>query len=430
MRILHTADWHLGHSLHDHDRDAEHQAFLDWLLRVLESREVDVLLVAGDIFDTSNPSASAQAMYYSFLRDVHDRVPDLDVVVVGGNHDSASRLDAPRPILESMRIHVVGGMSRDGCPLDAVDLVLPLRRRDGSVGAWVAAVPFLRTADLSGGGWSSRQDDGSDGDEATGSRSDPLVEGVRKVYADALAEARKRREPGQALVATGHCYMVGTAVSEMSERRILGGNQHALPVELFPDDLSYVALGHLHKAQVVGGRAHVRYSGSPIPLSMSEVAYRHQVCIVDLEGEGPATVETIEIPRTVPMLRVPKQRDALLDEVLAEIRLLDLKESGNGRASRDFELRPFLEVNVRLDQPDPTVRTQVEDALRNRLVRLVGIHVEGTGSGRALGEAIPDVALRDLGPEAVFVARYKKVHDGEPPADLMAAFHELLDGIG
>lgn len=433
MRILHTSDWHLGHSLHDHDREVEHKAFLAWLLDVLESRHVDAMLVAGDIFDTSNPSASAQGMYYRFLMDLRTRIPDLDVLVVGGNHDSASRLDAPRPILASMRVHVVGGMHRDGASLDPAELVLPLRARDGRVGAWVAAVPFLRTADLDASAGAPRPDPDVDeaGDAPRADGTDPLVDGVRRVYAHALAEARRRREPGQALVATGHCYMVGTTISELSERRILGGNQHALPVEIFPDDLSYVALGHLHKAQIVGRRESVRYSGSPIPLSMSEVGYRHQVCIVDLDGDGPARVETLEIPRSVPMRKVPRKGgSAPLDDVLAEIRGLDLEADTKDTSPEARALRPFLEVNVSLDRPDPTVRTRIEAELKDRLVRLVGIRVTGTGTGQALSQSTPDATLHDLGPEAVFLACYQRTHEGDPSPELLAAFHELRDSLG
>ena len=421
MRILHTSDWHLGHSLNVHDRQAEHRAFLDWLLEVLGSRRVDAMIVAGDVFDTSNPSADAQAMYYSFLRRLRDHVPDLDVLVIGGNHDSASRLDAPRPVLESMRIQVVGGMCRDGRSLDPADLVLPLRRRDGSVGAWVAAIPFLRTADLNGGTWSPVV-------EGTGESEgrDSLVEGVRQVYADVLALARQRREPGQALVATGHCYMANTDLSDLSERRILGGNQHALPVDLFPADLSYVALGHLHKAQRVGGRDEVRYCGSPIPLSMTERHYRHQVCLVELDGEGPAAVEVVEIPRSVDMLHVPAKGEAAsLDEVLAELGRLAPRACNNGGARSGA----FLEVSLLLKEPDPLARSRVEEAVQDRDVRLVATHVVLTGHGRALGDVASDVTLRDLGPEKVFRARYAREHKGEPPAELLAAFHELLEGV-
>ena len=175
----------------------------------------------------------------------------------------------------------------------------------------------------------------------------------------------------------------------------------------------------------------MRYSGSPIPLSMSEIGYRHQVCIVDLDDDGTVRVETLEIPRTVPMLKVPRKGgSAPLDDVLAEIRALDLREDTKDPSPEARALRPFLEVNVSLDRPDPTVRTRIEAELKDRLVRLVGIRVTGSGTGQTLGQASPDATLHDLGPEAVFVSLYGKSHGGDPPADLLAAFHELLDSLG
>src|SRR5690606_35223811 len=143
------SDWHLGHSLHEHDRGPEHDAFLAWLLGALDDLDVDALIVAGDVFETANPPAAAQRRWYAFLAEARRRLPALDVVVVGGNHDSAARLDAPRDLLDSLGVHVVGGLPRRGDGAIDVDrLIVPLRDRDGAIAAWVAAVPYLRASDL------------------------------------------------------------------------------------------------------------------------------------------------------------------------------------------------------------------------------------------------------------------------------------------
>ncbi|MBM7119117.1 exonuclease SbcCD subunit D C-terminal domain-containing protein [Archangium primigenium] len=409
MRLLHTSDWHLGHTLYDTTREAEHAAFLEWLLDTLEAREVDALLVAGDIFDTSNPSAEAQAAWYRFVAQARRRRPEMDVVVIGGNHDSAARLDAPHPLLTAMGVRVVGGLSRPGEPVDLERLVVPLHDARGAVGAWVAAVPYLRPADL------------PLFPEEVGDR---LIEGVRAVYTEVLDAARARRAPGQALVAMGHCYMVGTELSELSERRILGGNQHALPVDLFPEDVAYAALGHLHKAQRVGGREGVRYSGSPLPLSLSERNYAHQVLLVEMEGERLGRVESLPVPRTAEILRVPERGESPLDAVVKALQALPPADA----ALPDWR-RPYLEVGVELSRPEPSLRRQVEAALEGKHARLVKLTPRYTGSGHALSEAAPGASLKDRTPEDVFRARYARDYTEPLSPQLLEAFHLLLTQV-
>ncbi|MBM4320911.1 MAG: exonuclease subunit SbcD, partial [Deltaproteobacteria bacterium] len=184
MKILHTADWHLGHSLHEQGREEEHTAFLDWLLELVGREKVDALLVAGDVFDSANPSAAAQTLWYGFLAELCKKHPQVGVVVIAGNHDSAARLEAPEPLLRRFGIHVVGEVSRlDGEP-ELERLVVPLRRWSGEVAARVVALPFLRPADLT---WVEEEEQG-----------DPLVEGVRRLYARAIEEARRQRADGEA----------------------------------------------------------------------------------------------------------------------------------------------------------------------------------------------------------------------------------------
>jgi exonuclease SbcD len=406
MRLCHTSDWHLGHTLHDLPREAEHARFLGWLLDLLAVEKVDALVVTGDLFETANPPASAQQALYDFFAEARRRLPSLGIVVVGGNHDSASRLDAIAPLCRAIGIHVIGSLPRreDG-RLDEDRLLVPLRDATGEVGAWVAAVPFLRPMDLP---------------PSTG--DDPLVAGVRAVYEDALIAARARRRPGQAIVVTGHCYMVGGRISELSERKVLGGNQHALPIDLFPDDVSYAALGHLHLGQRVDGRDHVRYAGSPIPLSMGEAGYKHHVLLVDLDGERPARVRERRVPRAVKMLRVPERGPRPLAEVLRLLAALDDRVPG----SRESE-RPYLAVDVSLPAPEPGLRRRVEEALEGKQARLVQLSVAYQGDGRSLADAPPAADLREVVPEEVFRRAYLRRHAGDPPADLLAAFHELVE---
>jgi exonuclease SbcD len=408
LRIVHTSDWHLGHSLHDLPREREHAAFLAWLVDLLEAREIDALLVTGDVFDAANPPARAVAQWFEFLAAARARCPALDVVVIAGNHDSAHRLDAPDPVLRALGVHTVGALPRRGRELDPDRLVVPLRDRSGAVAAQVAAVPFLRRADLP----APQQP-----------TDDPLIEGVREIYARALAAAREAREPGQALIATGHCYMVGTEVSRLSERRILGGNQHALPVSLFPDDVAYAALGHLHKPQRVG-RDTVRYAGAPLPLAVDEARYRSSVVVVELEREAVARLELVPVPRAVELWQIPTRGPGSLAEVIATLEALPPRDPAVCE-----ELRPYLTVKVALERPQPGLRREVERALAGRAPRLVKLEASYTGDGRALSESSAAADLRELDPEQVFLRRYRRDHREPLPPELCAAFAELLDAV-
>lgn len=406
MRLLHTGDWHLGHKLFELHRSAEHDAFLDWLICTLHDTQADALLIAGDVFDRAHPSAAAQRQWFGFLARAAAELPHLQIVVIGGNHDSPTRLDAPAEVLRSLRVHVVGGMPRTSQGTPAVDdLLVPLHHADGAIGAWVCAVPFLRAGDLA----------------PPPDAEDPIVEGVAAIYAQVVEAAQARQQPGQALIGMGHAHLHGASISELSERRVLVGNQGALPTSIFPSALSYVALGHLHRAQQVGA-PHIRYAGSPIPLSVPERHYPHQVLQVDLLPGKPAEVTPLPVPRSVEVLRIPEQDAAPLDEVLAAIRQLP---EGDPQAE-DTAWWPMLQVSVALSGPDPTVRTQVEDALHGRRVRLVYLQSVNTGTGEALADAPEFHDLRSMDPEQVFLRRWASRHQDPVDPKVLRAFHELL----
>jgi exonuclease SbcD len=392
-RLLHTSDWHLGHTLHDWSREREHQAFLKWLLDAIESEGPDALLIAGDVFETSNPSAAALEQWFTFLGDCARRFPLLHVIAIGGNHDSASRLDAPNPLLAHSRLRVVGGLA--GRSL--ADCVVPVEGKAGRL--WVCAVPFVRAQD------------------ATSSLDDPLAK-VRTVYGQVFAEVRARRAAHEPVVAMGHLYMVGGEVSELSERRVFGGNQHALPVDVFPDDVAYVALGHLHKAQRVGGLERVRYSGSPLPLSMSEATYRHQIVRVDFEDGELREVKSLAVPRMVDIIRM----DSTVDRVVADIERLEARDH-----AADPWQWPYLDVRLKLEKPEPGVVRKIHEALEDRAARLVRIERSLTGTGAPLSMASALNPLTELKPESVFRLMYQKAFQGEPDAALVAAFHETIE---
>jgi exonuclease SbcD len=399
MRFCHTSDWHLGHALRDIGRDREHAAFLAWLVDTLEAQRCDALLITGDVYDSSIPPASAEALWFGFLAAVRARLPRLAIIAIAGNHDSPSRLGASAPLAEAVGVHVVTGVPRtpDGA-IDADRVVID------AGGALVVAIPYLRAGDLPPGV--------------------DAVTAMRAIYAEAIAAARARQRPGQALVATGHLYLTGGQAAWLSERRVVLGGIEAIEADMFADDLAYVALGHLHKAQRVGAD-HIRYAGSPIPLAMDEAGYQHGVVIVEVDGRRErAEIETIRVPRTVEMIRVPRHGAAPLAEVLRELAALPPRDGDD-----DPELRPYLEVSVALDAPDPRLRAKVEEALEDRAVRLVKLAVERAGDGASLADRASGRALADLDPRDVLRERWRQRHGGEVPDDVLVAFDRLVTEI-
>ncbi|OFA07535.1 nuclease SbcCD subunit D [Janthinobacterium sp. HH107] len=404
MRLLHTSDWHLGQTLHNFERGYEHQRFLDWLLDTLVMEQVDVLLVAGDVFDNANPSAASQKQLYVFLQQARARLPALQLVVVAGNHDSAGRLEAPGPLLAAHGTHVIGHVLRgDDGQIDLERLLLPLTGNDGQVQAWCLAVPFLRPGDVP--------------KLPAGDTQDAYLGGIALLYRQLADLALARRRPGQAIIAMGHCHMVGGEMSNDSERRIVIGGTEMLPSGIFDTSIAYAALGHLHKAQAVGGQEHIRYCGSPIPLSFAEVNYRHQVLCLDIDGDTLKSVRAIEVPRAVPLLRVPAT-PAPIAEVMEQLAALDVPDA-------PAEAQPFLEVRVRLEAPEPGLRTRIETALDGKSVRLAKIET----SSAARSSAPENMTLDQLGqlqPDDIFRRLYQQKYAKEAPPELLSALAELL----
>ena len=405
MRLLHTADWHLGQTFHQFERSYEHQRFLDWLLEILAAEEIDALLIAGDIFDNTNPSAAAQRQLYRFLAAAKQRLPRLDIVIIAGNHDSGGRLEAPVPLLEGFDITVIGHTTRD--PAGAVELnrlVIPLHDSDGAIAAWCLAIPFLRPGDV----------------PRVAIDGDPYLQGIKALYQQTMEWAVNRQKPGQAIIALGHCHMTGGQLSEESERRILIGGSEALPVSLFDPAMTYVALGHLHRAQRVGGQERVRYSGSPLPMSFAEIHYPHQVIRVDLEGGLLREIKPISIPRFVELLRVPAQ-PAPPNEVLDQLAALDL-------ADAPLETQPYLEARVLFNAPESGLRTRIEAALDGKPVRFARIEsnyrIETGRPGADNPQSLDE--LERLQPDEIFKKLHLQQYGTEPSNDLLEAFRELL----
>jgi len=406
LRLFHTSDWHLGQNLHGQERDFEHACFLDWLLGQLGLHHPDVLLIAGDIFDTVNPPLKAQERLYDFIISAHEQHPDLTIVMIAGNHDSGSRIELPAPLMRRLRTHALGRVLwLDDGQLDAERLLIPLPGADGEIAGWCLALPFLRPAEVTGA-----------------QLGDDYLRGISQVHEWLIAAANAKRKPGQALVAISHAHMAGGSVSEDSERSLIIGNAEALPASLFDASVSYVALGHLHKPQRVNGEERIRYCGSPIPLSFSEIGYQHQILDVQLDGETLVSVESRLIPRAVNLQRLEAAPLADILKQLAELPDIDLLA--------ETQRQPWLEVRVCLDEPQPDLRQQVETALQGKAVRLVRIAAEYAGSGaRDDGQGDRLIELDQLTPQELFRRAWQESYGSEVDEQTLKDFAVLLQEV-
>ena len=399
MRFFHTSDWHLGQSLYGQSREYEHAVFLAWLLDQIAEHRPDALLIAGDIFDTVNPPMSAQEQLYKFLADAHARLPTLQIIMIAGNHDSGGRIELPAPLLKALKTHVIGRVRWQDGALESSQLLVPMTNSSHEVQAWCLALPFLRPAEVTAGG-----------------QGMSTMEAVEDVYTK-LIDAAKIASQGQPLVLMTHAHMMGGSISEESERSIVIGTAEALSTNLFPSEVDYVALGHLHRPQAVGGESRIRYSGSPIPLSFSEENYKHQVLHVELQTGQSPKIEPLLIPRAVEMIRV----SGSLSEVLVKLDTLD-------KTPRELDEQPFLEVRIYADNAPfpPNLRQQIEDALPEKAVRLVRLRKDHrilSSSDASHAMASP---LKEQTPQSLYAEVWLDQY-GEPDASVFADFAALVD---
>lgn len=405
MRIIHTGDWHIGQTLAGWARDHEHRAVLAELGRIIAEREVDALVIAGDVFEHQNPSGEAQRLFYDTLVRLKRLRPSLTIVVIAGNHDAAGRLEAPRALLESMGVHVVGSVRRAGGRIvEPGRHLVPLRSGNGDVAANVLAVSYPTPACLPPFGTL---------DLDTG--ASPIVTGTRDLYATLMQDTGAGRD-GLPLVVTGHLHVAGGLESEGAERRILVGGSHAVPPSVFPDDAAYVALGHLHRAQSIG-RDGIRYSGSLMPLSSSEIGYDHGVSLVTLDGVA-ATVEHIALERPVAFFRLPARGEVRLPELGDHLRALALP------AGIPLDQQPFVGIRLSADGAHAGMRAEVDRIAKDFPVRVVEARVvRPDGAAADLREQSPGARLAELQPEDLFRKAFEARHGQAPSEAHIGAFH-------
>ena len=407
MRILHTSDWHLGHTLYRRERDPEHTAFLEWLLAELARAPVDALIIAGDVFDVAQPGLVARTQYHDFLARVATDRLARSVVVIAGNHDSAGLIDVSKRVLSVLGVHVFGASASSEHAIVTVPGPTPA---DPPVGL-VAAVPFLRGTDLHGLA-EARQ---------SGDVEAAIRESIAARYDTVLTAARARRdalgESGRALplVATGHLHADGSLTVDESVRDIQIGRQSAVPLEVFGEGFDYVALGHLHREGRVFKRDAIRYSGAPIPMSFAEANGRKYVLRIEVAAGAPVAVERVEVPIFRPLLRLT-----------GSVEVVSAQLGARHEAAETAPLMAWAEITL----PGGAWSAAVRDELRS-LGRAAGVDVLMVRSdarpraGSPLAER--DEALADLKPEEVFAHCLSEAELApEEAAVLTGLFDEVL----
>lgn len=401
LKLLHTSDWHIGRTLYSRKRYEEFDAFLTWLAETIQQNEIDALLVAGDVFDTSAPSNRAQELYYRFLCRVAAS-SCRHIVVVAGNHDSPSFLNAPKELLKALDVHVVG--SSTASPEDEV---LVLRNDQDTPELIVCAVPYLRDRDIRV----------AEAGESVEDKERKLIEGIRTHYATVAALAEQKREELGAdipIVGTGHLFTAGgQTIDDDGVRELYVGSLAHVTAGIFPACFNYLALGHLHVPQKVNGSEIIRYSGSPLPMGFGEAKQQKSVCQVEFHSTA-ASVQLIDVPVFQKLERVKGDWDGISS------RILELTAT---------DTQGWLEVIYDGTEVIGDLRERLEAAISGTQMEILRIK-NNRIIDRVLGQIHEEETLDDLNVNDVF-ERCLAVHDvpEEQRPELLRAYQETVSSL-
>ncbi|MBM7633441.1 metallophosphoesterase family protein [Geomicrobium sediminis] len=285
MRLLHTADWHFGRTLEGRDRTSEHVAFIDELVNIADEEAVDAVLIAGDVYDSSNPPAVAEELYYESLSRLSDGGKRA-VAVIAGNHDQPERLAAARPLIRNERIHMLG--LPDEAPMS---IWIPAHSETLNI----AALPYPSESRLK----ISFTETGESVTEDVAYQQ-TYDQRIRELF----NKLSKSFSTNDVNVAMSHIYVSGGASTD-SERPIEVGGAYTVKPQSLPSNVSYTALGHLHRPQWVHhAPTPTRYSGSPLAFSFNDTAVSKSVTIVDAKPSTEATIKEVPLSSGKPLVKV------------------------------------------------------------------------------------------------------------------------------
>ncbi|MBF0452614.1 MAG: exonuclease SbcCD subunit D C-terminal domain-containing protein [Candidatus Magnetomorum sp.] len=398
MKILHTSDWHLGHQLCKHSRREEHDLFINWLLTTIDRNDISVLIISGDIFDSGFPPNYALAQYYDFLRRLSDTCC-RHAIIVGGNHDMPSTLNAPRALLKYFQIHVFGGAESE-----IAHQMVPIFDTDNTLEAIVCAIPFLRARELKL----------NHVGESYSDKDRNLIQAMTTHYnqlsemATALKQTHNHYIP---IIATGHLFTAGGKISDTERDLYIGQSKH-LPANYLSKNFDYVALGHLHQFQCPRETPPIYYSGSPVPLSFNESTHDQYILMIDFNDNAPVSIQK----ETVPRFRSLVKMKGHLKKIQWELT--------NFSAHAPYDLAPWVEIHIRDETPSPELHEKITAFCEAPAFELLKVICKPPSMQTV---DFQSQKLHDLSPLDVFEKRCEAGNiSGDAYETLISTFKELL----
>lgn len=410
MKIIHTADWHLGNVFHRHNRVAEHRHFFGWLRDTIVQQQPDALIVSGDIFDGPNPAAEVQRLFYDFLTHLSVEHPGMSIILIAGNHDSGARLEAGEELLRLHNIFVRGTVWKDAEGETYFErMILPLAPRGSDTAEVVCyALPFLRPADYPAG--LSVQD------------------GLRHYLTNLDKRLKKTAFKRLPVVVAAHFYAHGALIQahEHSERLVVGG-QDMVEIDTMGKAYAYVALGHIHRPQAVGNCANVRYAGSPLALSFSERDYKRAVNLVEIDTQGHVETTSLFYTPLCALVSLPDRGALDPQEALSRLRSLP-----DAQPDDDREAYPYVEMNIRLAHPEPELRRRIGEIIEHKAVKFCRIttstYREQSAQDDTQRPAVEN-SLHSQAPIDIAKQYYTARYGNEMPEALVERFNIAVNSI-
>ncbi|WP_237277676.1 exonuclease subunit SbcD [Tenacibaculum ovolyticum] len=397
MKILHTADWHLGHRLHEQSQLEEQMLFLGWIENYIIDQKIDVLLISGDVFDSGSPSNQSLEMYYSFLVKLQTTTCK-SIIITGGNHDSPGTLNAPKYLLDALAIKVVGKATEN-----IEDEVFEIEINGEKV--IIGAVPYLRDGDI------RRAVAGESFEELTDKYKTALINHYKLVE----TQSKLINTSNAPVIAMGHLFATGGSISD-SEQNIYVGTLGHIGAGDFPTYFDYIALGHLHRPQIIGGNEKVRYSGSPNILSFSEINYDKKILVLTIENNKISDVKDVIIPRFREFYSVSGTMEACIQEFLNIV-------------SNSYELTPWVEIIL---NEENTINTDdLKKAAEEQVFEVLKISLKNQRKTVGIEELLKNTkSIKELLPTEVFTLKCKEMgFDLENSPEVWDAFNEVLQSV-